>query len=515
LIAIERVMNLASPALREAEFVTALDAARRGARRAMMLMAAERLMRDKAPASQQGNVGRFLAWAQKASPDERAEAASTLARAYLREPAPHLRHDAELCLTTMAEDDSALVRRALAFAFADAADAPRQIVSALASDEPEIAAIVLARTPVLSDAELADCAAIGCETVQIALARRPSLNANVAASLAEADRRGVAIALIENSAAELTPDAMARIASHFGEDRQVRDALLSRPGLPAAVRYDLIAAATRALPLAAYAFGEKRVARMMRDAMERCALREARSRPPHEVSDLMRHLRTIGALTVALLMRALVSGERDFFNAAAVELTAMVPERIAGFTREPFGSGFAALYRRMGLPRQFLAQFRAALAAADDFVADGRVLRPIVSRVIARCEGERSPELSGLLALLRRLEAEAALGEARAVAASAVGAQPAQSLDEQDAPTPQTIVIARGLDRMLALLRRLEEEAEATLAELEGAATASEAERRLRDESLNGWFETFETIDCRSRGRRTPARAGRFEFRAA
>src|ERR1700688_4892449 len=107
-------------------------------------------------------------------------------------------------------------------------------------------------------------------------------------------------------------------------------------------------------------------------------------------------------------MRALVCGDRGIFNAAAVEIARLPHDRIAGFAREPFGSGFAALYRRMGLPEQFLTPFRAALAALEEFGGEGpdRVLRPVVLRVIASCESERSPDFSKLLSLLRRLEAE-------------------------------------------------------------------------------------------------------------
>ena len=78
------------------------------------------------------------------------------------------------------------VRRALAEALASAQDAPRHIIAALASDLPEIAAIVLTRSPVLSDVELVACAAIGGELAQIALARRRALNADAAAPLGPA-----------------------------------------------------------------------------------------------------------------------------------------------------------------------------------------------------------------------------------------------------------------------------------------------------------------------------------------
>ena len=313
------------------------------------------------------------------------------------------------------------VRRALASALAEAKDAPREIITALVHDEPDIAAIVLARSPALSDDELAECAISGCARTQIALAGRRDLSAAVAASLAEIERRDVAIALIENSAARLPAIALQRIAEHFGGREDVREALLARADLPAALRYDLITAAAEALPFVASERGERRNEMMMRDALERCAIRSAHARPPHEVSELVGRLRAKGALTAALLLRALSCADRALFEAAAAELTGMASERIAGFLRDPLGSGFAALYRRMGLPAAYLQPFGAALEAIEEFQAEpgDRVLRPIVARAIACCEAEQGPESARLLTQLRRLEAEAALGEARAVRESA------------------------------------------------------------------------------------------------
>jgi uncharacterized protein (DUF2336 family) len=383
------------------------------------------------------------------------------------------------------------VRRALASALADAQDAPREIITTLVHDEPDVAAIVLARSPALSDAELAECATSGCARTQIALAGRRDLGPEVAASLAEIDRRDVAIALIENAAAQLPGNALQRIAEHFGRCHDVREALLARADLPAALRYELIAAATETMPFAASGGGERRNEMMLRDALERCAIRSAHARPPHEVTDLVRRLRATGALTAALLLRAVACADRALFEAAAAELTGMSTERIAGFMRDPLGSGFAALFRRMGLPMAYLPPFGAAIEAIEEFQAEpgNRVLRQIVARATAACEAGRGSDLGKLMTQLRRLEAEAALGEARAVQQTAPPPLPALA-----API---IVIEPGFVRMLALLRSLEEEAEATLAALEAEEQASEAERQIADGALGAWFQWFEALDCR------------------
>jgi len=451
-LGIAAVVLTRSPVLSDVHLAEAKGRARHAAERAMKLIATERGMRQMVAPPERSNVCRFLAWAEKADPGERAKAVTALAQAYLRGNLPDhlrrgakaghtatlddLRRDAEVCLTTMVEDASTLVRRTLAEALAGAQDAPRHIICALADDRPEIAAIVLARSPVLNDAELIEYATIGGESVQMAVAGRSSLNAGVATSLAEIDRREVVMALIENPDAHLTPDVMRRIAERFGDEGEVRDALLARSGLPATLRFDLIKSATRALPhFTASALGEKRVERMMRDVSEQVAILVANSCTSREIRDLMRHLRLIGVLTAALLMRALISGGRGFFEAAAVELTNVSPERIAGFTRDPFGAGFVALYHRMGLPQQFLMPFRVALVALKELGGEGANLGilPIVSRVIASCESEKSPGSSALLCLLHRLEAEATVEEVRAFVEKAAAQRAAALLAEKSA----------------------------------------------------------------------------------
>src|SRR5450755_3657728 len=100
-------------------------------------------------------VRRFIVWAQRADAGGRAEAASALARAYLySDISPALRREAGVGLTAMLDDHSTLVRRALAEALASASEAPHHIVLALASDISEVSCAVLARSCVLTDAEL-------------------------------------------------------------------------------------------------------------------------------------------------------------------------------------------------------------------------------------------------------------------------------------------------------------------------------------------------------------------------
>jgi uncharacterized protein (DUF2336 family) len=157
------------------------------------------------------------------------------------------REEARLVLTALLDDSSPLVRRALAKNFASAANVPHYMVLTLAGDHPDIAAIVLARSPLLSDAELVDCAATADAFAQSAIALRPSVSAPVAAALAEVGACEALISLAVNPGAELLEFSIRRMIERHGADAGLRAALLARPNLSAALRSDLANAAAKAL----------------------------------------------------------------------------------------------------------------------------------------------------------------------------------------------------------------------------------------------------------------------------
>ena len=376
-------------------------------------------------------VGRFLAWAQTAPAGARAEGASALARAYLYSDLSDAdQREAEVALTSLLEDASPVVRRALAEAFASAADAPHHCVVVLANDQSDIASVVLSRSPVLADAELIDCAAVGDAFAQAAIAVRPGLSAPVAAAVAEVGAREALIALAVNDSAEVPEFSLRRMIERFGEDGEMREALLSRPNLPAALRADLVAATARALTRFVTAcdwMSEARASRVTREASEKANIiiaADAEDAGGTGPLALVRHLRASKQLTASLVLRALLSSNRSLFEAALAELSGLSYARVSGIVQNWRGAAFPALYLRAGLPRPLLPAFQAALAAQDEIGAAldpgarAELSRVMIERVLTACERLNSTELGKLMALLRRFEAEAACEEARRSAKS-------------------------------------------------------------------------------------------------
>ena len=374
-------------------------------------------------------VRRFLAFAQCAGPEKRAEGASALARAYLHSDdiTGPLRAEAELAMMALLDDPWPLVRRALADALGSAADAPRPLILALASDQSDVAAAVLSRSPVLTDADLVDCVPMGDAVAQSALARRLDLLPGAIAALAEIGQRDALLALIGNHEVALAASALSRIFARFGADAEVREALLERPSLPPGLRARIAVTTASALSVtAAQWLPRDRAERVAREARDHAICSIASSCPDGERAELVRSLRACGALTSALLLRSLLGAERDLFAAALAELSSAPLGRVAAFTRDPRGEGFAALAHRAGLKTVVLPAFRAALAAIEFHVGevgDGLKL-PLVQAVIDECERRDDPALAKVLALLWRFAAEAARAEAAGFARDAIASAP-------------------------------------------------------------------------------------------
>jgi uncharacterized protein (DUF2336 family) len=313
-----------------------------------------------------------------------------------------------------------------------ASQAPRHLILALAGDEPDVAAAVLQRSPVLTDADLVDCAAVADVIAQSALARRPNLSPGVAAALAEVGEREAILTLIGNREVELRAGALDRIVQRFDDDAQVREALLQRPSLPANLRARIAVAAAKDLSVAtAQWLPCARAERIAREARDQTICSIASSCSGDERRKLVRSLRECGALTPALLMRSLLGGERDLFHEALAELSGLPLPRVAAFTLNPRGEGFAALARKAGLKRHVAPAFSAALAAIKMHGADGDGLKlSLVQRVIDECERRDDPALGKVLALLWRFAAAAARAEAAGFAREAIAAASARPLPQ-------------------------------------------------------------------------------------
>ncbi len=398
----------------------------------------------------------YLDWSLNATAQERAEAAAMLAELYLTgELSAEDKRDAEAALTMALEDASPVVRRALAVVVGGADLAPRHIIAFLAQDQADIAAIVLANSPVLGDAELIDRIAFGPAVLQLAIASRPHVSPVVAAALADVCEAPAAVALLDNGGAEVPHASLHRMVERLGEDGAFREALLAHGGLTPELTMAVAAAAARHLTGFALGCGwlpEARAVKARRDATECAAITVAQSAADADVEELAQRLRRDGHMTAQLLMRAVLSGEIRLFAAALADLAEVEPARARGFVLGRSMMGFGALYRKAGLPLAMEPAFAAGVAAWQELsrgmrAAEGKLSRVMIETVLSAVALIEGPEIERLRALLLTYQAEAAREDARARIAGILAETPPAAITHDE----PTLDIAASLEDALAL----------------------------------------------------------------
>lgn len=367
-------------------------------------------------------VRQFIHWIRTAPAGERAEATRALARAWLiSDLSADDRIAAEGALLMQLDDPSPLVRQAMAAVFARSSEAPAAIVRALSADQPTVALPILEHSPLLIDADLVDIVATGDEEVQCAVARRIALPVSVCAAIAEVGCAAAALELIENPHAELAPFSWDRIVERHGHLAAIREAMLVLEDLPAATRAALVVKLSQTLAQFVVArnwLSADRADRITIEARDRSTMNIAARSRGEDMQGLVRHLQMTGQLTAGLILRALLSGNLDLFDAALAELADLPLPRVSALLHDRGGNSLQALLRRAGLPETTFAAFQVALDACHEqgFVDsdDGavRLRRRMVERVLTHCETERGAT-EPLLVLLRRFATESAREEAR------------------------------------------------------------------------------------------------------
>ena len=371
-------------------------------------------------------VSHFLKWIYTAKVSERAAAASALARAYINAELPFEdRCAAEAALTLLLDDASSKVRLALAEALSMSHHAPLQIISALASDQPEVAALVLARSPLLTDADLIDCVAAGDKATQKLIADRPVVSMAVAAAIAEIGEPEACAALLANDGADIASLSFRRMAERHGHIAHVREAMVTDVRLPADCRHMLLVKLGETLkcsPLVMALMGAARAERVTRDACVKASVRLVEGTRTEEHGALIEHLRLRGDLTASFIIRTIAHGKVDFFGSTLVALSQQSEQRVRALLAGGQDVALQALFRGAGLAAPTHGIILRALKIWRE-VANGKRVAGVqeVSWLMLKELGGQSTEgdLAGLVKSIH-LDAlrENARGHALAIAAA-------------------------------------------------------------------------------------------------
>jgi uncharacterized protein (DUF2336 family) len=313
----------------------------------------------------------------------------------------------------------------MAEALALSRHAPLQVISALASDQPEVASVVLARSPLLSDADLIERVASGPNAIQKLIADRPSVSMEVSAAIAELGEADAGCVLVANEGAEVAALSFRRMAERHGHVGPLREVLIADARLPADCRHMLLVKLGEALktsPLVLALMGTARAERVLKDACIKASLTLIDGTRSEDYPALIAHLRVRGDLTASFLVRAVAHGKVDFFGSALVALAGRTEERIRSLLAAGSDVALSAAFRSAGLSDAVHGTLIRALKVWRE-VANGKRVAGAqeVSWLMLREIGREGAE-GDLAALLKSIHIDAlrenARGHALAIAAA-------------------------------------------------------------------------------------------------
>ena len=301
-------------------------------------------------------------------------------------------HELELAqdiVRILAKDVEAGVRSALAQSVRSARNLPRDIALRMAEDVEEVALPVLGHSLVLTDDDLVAIVQRASGARQAAIATRPAVSERVSDALVTHGAEDAVAALMGNAGARIAESSLARAIDRFPASDSVKEAMVMRVALPAAVAERLIALVSRRFQdhlVRHHELPPSAAADLVMRGRERAVMRLSAGADDADLGAMVAQMHHTGRLTPSLLVRAICTGDLGFFEAGMAELTGVRVENVQKLLHDAGPNGLAALYRRSGLPPALFNCVRAAVDVVNDtgFNGEAQELERYRARVITR-----------------------------------------------------------------------------------------------------------------------------------
>jgi len=345
------------------------------------------------------------------SPTSRADLAAKIARQFDGvELTDGERRLAEDIIRLMARDAVTRVRQSLAENLKASPGLPRDVALALARDVEEVAIPILSVSQVLTDTDLIEIVRSGTDLKHEAIARRSGVSADVANELIDKGSENAVAALVANETAELGENTLNKVIDRFGQSERVQEPLVHRSALPMTVAERLVAVVSEKLRehlAASAALPEQTAADLILRSRERATVSLLVGQNDEgELERLISQLSQTGRLTPSLVVRAVCTGDIDFFEAAMAELADIPVANARMLIHDAGRLGLKSVYERAHMPAALLPACRIAVDVAHETPFDGeegdreRHRRRMIERILTQYEDLASDDLDYLLVKL-------------------------------------------------------------------------------------------------------------------
>ncbi len=328
------------------------------------------------------------------SGDVRANTAAKLADQF---DAPDLtqaeRAIAEDIFRLMVRDAELRVREALSLNLRDNPLVPHDIASALARDVDSVALPMLEFSTVLTAADLVEIVRGRDPEKQKAVARRASVQSEVADALVEEGSAEVAAALAANEGADLSETSMLRMVEKYGDDEAVQDPLVHRATLPVTVSERLVHRLSEHLKdhlLRNHELPPDMAADLVMQSRERATITLSSESTEDEVERLVQQMRDHGRLTDSIIVRAACMGDLKFVEYALGSRTDLPILNVRQLIHDSGPLGLKGIIEKAGFAGIFYPAIRAAIDVMGETDYDGeandreRYQRRVLERVLTQ-----------------------------------------------------------------------------------------------------------------------------------
>lgn len=349
---------------------------------------------------------------------ETAEERATVAHKLCRRIAiDHLTEEeksfADEIVQVLLKDAAELVRRTLAVTLRNSPRLSRDAARKLAEDVETVAEPILRSSPVLTDDDLVEIVLAASAAKQEAIASRRALSSKVTETIVYNGFVEAVRTLAANDGAEWTDTAYDASLERFGDDEELKSALVFRSRLPLHVTEKLVSQVSGAVfdrLVNHHELPAQLAIELASNTRERATVdlvqQAGRSQ---DLCRFTQQLNLTGHLTPSLVMRALCMGHIRFVEYAMAELSGVQHARSWLMIHDAGTLGLQALFDRSGLPRKLLPPFRAAIDIYHETEREGGDLEPnrfqarMIERVLTQFQAIPKDDLDYLLEKLDNL----------------------------------------------------------------------------------------------------------------
>ena len=258
-------------------------------------------------------------------------------------------------LRQLIHDVEMSVRQVLAERMSGQANAPSDLIRALANDQIEVAHTILTQSTVLQDIELIEIVEHRTLGHQLAIAMRETVSEAVSEALIETGNVDVIKTLLENDNAEISGKAMEYLVEQSEKVDDLRTPLVKRDDLGpdlAKRMYWWVSAALRKHIVEHFRIDEAEVDDSIQEAIHDILGDGAfEKKPTRKSQELAEKLKKANAITPSLLIQTLRQGEVSLFEDMLSQMTGLRANLIRRFVFEPGGEGLAIACRAAGIEK--------------------------------------------------------------------------------------------------------------------------------------------------------------------